>query len=111
MKFIEQELHEYICDLCYEKGIPLELRWRSLGDKNEFYKDNKWFKFSCVSYYASNVEDVKRLIITYIETIWEYKSVWRYDPCSDHRVAIYIHDIIKMDDLYNVVIGGAISGG
>lgn len=108
---IEQEIYEYICDLCGEKKIPLEIRWRCFGDPSRFYKDDKEFTIACVEYYASNVEDIKYLMIDYIEAIWEDEEVWENINRSNYRVAIYVMDIVDMDGWYNVTMGGAISGG
>ena len=54
MKGMEvQLLHEQIHDLCYEKGIPLEIHWRCLGDwglscdKNYYNCSNNGFDKAC----------------------------------------------------------------
>ena len=106
---IEKELNKYIYDLCEEKGIPLELRWRCFGDKFLFYKDDKEFVIACVEYYAKDIEDIKSLIMTYIETRWEDEECWKNISRSNYRVAIYVMDITNMDGWYDVVMGGSIS--
>lgn len=111
MKCLEQELHEYICDLCVAKEIPLEIHWRCFGDPSVFYKDGQEFTIACVSYYASDVEDIKSLLIEYIEEMWECEEVWGNTSRSNYRVAIYVMDIVDKDGWYDVVIGGAISDG
>ena len=110
MKCVEQEIHDYICDLCIEKEIPIEIRWRCFGDSSKFYKDGKEFTIACARYYANDIEDVKYLIMTYIEAMWEEEEIWKDISRSDYAISIYIMDIVNMDGWYDVVIGGAISG-
>ena len=110
------ELQEYICDLCLEKRIPLEIHFGCLGDKDVFYRDDEKFVIACNGFYASNREDVKSVIITYIESIWKDESIWcnfdrsNYDFDSfNYRVAIHVIDVEDMDGWYNVVMGGSVS--
>lgn len=110
MKCLELELHDYICDYCIDKGIPLELRWRCFGDPSGFYINNEMFTIACDEYYASDVEDIKSLMVNYIEAIWEDEETWENINRSNYRIAIYVSDIVDMDGWYKVVIGGAISG-
>lgn len=111
MKCLELELHDYICDYCIDKGISLEIRWRALGDPSVFYKDNQEFTIACVSYYASDIEDIKTLLTMYVEEMWGYEEFWANVSRSDYRVAIYVMDIVDKGNWYEVVIGGAISDG
>ena len=106
---IEQELNEYICDLCEEKGIPLEIRWRGLGDDCTFYRDGQEFTIACLSWRVDNIEDIKHFIVDYIEDIWDDEECWEGVSRSDCRVAIYVMDIIDMNDWYVVSFGGSIS--
>lgn len=103
------ELQEYICDLCLEKQIPLEIHFGCLGDKNVFYRDDREFVIGCSGFYAKDREDVKRLIIDYIEAIWEDEEVWEIFNRSNYRVAIHVMDIEDIDGWYNVVMGGFVS--
>lgn len=111
MKCIEQEIHDYVHDLCREKEIPIEIRWCCFGDSSGFYKDGKMFTIACDEYYASNIEDIKCFMINYIEAIWEYEEAWKDINRSNYAVSIYVADIVNMDGWYKVTIGGAISGG
>lgn len=104
------ELQEYICDLCLEKQIPLEIHFGCLGDKNVFYRDNKKFVIACSGHYAKDREDVKSVIMTYIESIWEDETIWCDFDRSNYRVAVHVMDIEDMDGWYNVVMGGSVSG-
>lgn len=109
MKCLELELHEYICDYCISKGISLELRWRCFGDLSGFYINNEMFAIACCEYYASDVEDIKYLMTSYIDAIWEDEETWENISRSNYRIVIYVADIVDMDGWYKVVIGGAIS--
>ena len=110
---LEQDVYDDIYELCREKGIPIEIRWACFGDTNRFYKDGEPFTVVCSSYYASNIEDVKTLIMTHIESIWECEEAWENLSRSDYAVSIYVMDIIymHMKDYYCVIIGGTITGG
>ena len=112
MKYSGQELlelQEYICDLCLEKQIPLEIHLGCLGDKNAFYRDGEKFVIACSGLYAKDREDVKSVIMTYIESIWEDETIWCDFDRSNYRVAVHVMDIEDMDGWHNVVMGGSVS--
>ena len=111
MNYFKKELHEYICGLCLEKQIPLEIHWRCFEDSSKFYRDGKEFVIACSGLYASDKEDIKSIIMTHIEDIWEDESIWQDFARSNYRVAIYVLGIEDMDGWYNVIIGSSISDG
>lgn len=100
------ELKEYIDDLCEARGIPIDLRFYHLADVNRFFsKDDtsyEEFEIKCNEYYAKDVEDIKVLISEFIT------SLWRFATFPNHKVAIYIKDIIDRDGWYNVIVGGCL---
>lgn len=111
MKCIEMELNDQIYDLCIEKGIPVEIHWRCLGDICVFYKDGQEFAIACVEYYAKDISDIKLLIMEYIEAIWEDEKLWEgIERSGCYKVAICVMDIVDMNGWYNVIMGGAITG-
>ena len=106
----ENRIHDYVCDMCVEKEIPLEIHWACFGDKNRFYRDGKEFSIACASYYVKNITDIKKFIVEFIESMWEDESVWGEFSRSNYRVAIYILNIVKKETgRYEVIIGGSIS--
>lgn len=102
VKCVEEELQEYIFDLCERKNIPIDLRFRCYGDVNGFCTNNEVFTVECVEYYASNKEDIKHLIYTIITDLWEYAT----NPL--HRIALYIKDVDYMDGWFNVIVGNCL---
>lgn len=105
MKHFEEELHEYVYNLCESKNIPpVDFRFRCFGDKNKFWssKENLYFELDCVNYYATDTEDVKILVSHIIDKLWEYATQ------PNHRVAIYIEDIVDRDSWVDVIIGGCL---
>lgn len=102
MKNIELELQEHIHNYCDAKNMSIDLRFACFGDKNKFYTNNKEFSVSYCGYYAENIEDIKRFFIHYLDNIWE--------DCKYpiNRTALYIKDIVDMDNWYEVIVGGCL---
>lgn len=105
MKYFEEELREYIYDLCETKSIsPPDFRFRCFGDMNKFWSSstNSYFKLNCVSYYASDKEDVKTLVSHIIDVLWEQAAQ------PNHRVALYLENIVGHGNWIDVVIGSCL---
>ena len=95
MKDYVYELYNYIYNLCETKNMPpVDLRIRNIGDVNKFWlsKTNWYFEVSCSDYYAQDIEDAKEVIRYIIETLWEYATK------PNHRIGLYVEDIVKKDD-------------
>ena len=95
-------LKNEIFDICYERGMWVDIRWKCFGDRNKFYINNEDYVISCVNYFASDLDDVKDLLLMYIENMWE-----DIEP-PHNRVAMYIEDIVDMDGWYQVIMGGCL---
>lgn len=105
MKYFEEELQEYVCNLCESKNMPpVDFRFRCFGDINKFWssKTNSYFELDCVNYYATDTEDVKILVSHIIDLLWEHATQ------PNHRVALYIEDITDRDNWVDVIIGGCL---
>lgn len=100
----EEELQEYIYDLCEEKNIKLDLRFECFGDINKFWssKTNSCFELDCVSYYTCNTEDVKTLVSHIIDVLWKQATQ------PNHGVALYFKNIINKDNWIDVTVGGCL---
>lgn len=95
----EEELKEYIEDLCETKNIPIDLRFACLGDVNKFCTNNIEFSVNCVSYYTKDFEDIKSFFKHYLDIIWSNRQR------SINRMALYIKNIVDMDSWYEVIVG------
>lgn len=102
MKNIELELKEYICNYCIEKNMSIDIRFQCFGDKNKFYTNNTEFSVDCASYGIIYLEDLKQFFVDYLD---EMLKNCKY-PIN--RVALYIQDILHMDKLCIVTVGGCI---
>lgn len=102
VKCIEEELQEYIFDLCGRKNIPIDLRFQCYGDMNSFCTNNEVFAVECVEYYASDKEDIKHLIYTMITDLWEHATH------SNQRIALYIKNVVDMGTWFNVIVGSCL---
>lgn len=98
---IEEELQNYICDLCDTENISIDLRFACLGDENMFYeKESGVFPIRCEHYHVDNISEVKKLIAnTYLVRLWQQAK-------SYQMIALYIRDIANTGNGYNVVVGG-----
>ena len=102
MKYFEEELQEYIHDLCETKNIPIDLRFACFGDINKFYTNNKEVSLDCVAYYAQGTDDIKQFFHTYLTHLWESATQ------PNHRLAVYVKDLVCMDGWINVIVGGCL---
>lgn len=106
MKTFEEDemIQEYIYTLCESKNIPIDLRFHYFADMNKFWsnKTNSYFEIGCVNYYASNIEDIKILISNIIDVLWGQATQ------PNHKIALYIEDIVDMNDWFDVCIGGCL---
>ena len=93
-------LHEYICDLCVEKGTSIDLRWRCFGDRNKYYINNEYFSIDCDEYYEPNIENIRKLFDIYISVLCE-----RFMQPPKNKIAMYIEDIIYEDEWYKIIVG------
>lgn len=102
MKNFEEELQEYIINYCKTNNILIDLRFQCFGDVNKFYTNDTDFSLECVSYYAEDFEDIKKFFADYLDVMWE--------NCEQpfNEIALYIKDIVDMDDWYDVVVGGGL---
>lgn len=102
MKDFELELRDYIFDYCESKNISIDLRFACFGDRNEFYMNDAEFSLECVEYYTEDAEDIKQFFANYLNIIWE--------NCNSQmsRIALYVKDIVDMDNWYEVVVGGGL---
>jgi hypothetical protein len=101
-KCIEEELQEYIYDLCETKNTSIDLRFQCYGDVNRFCANNEIFTVECVEYYTSDVKDMKRLMHTIITGLWDYATH------SNQRIALYIQDIVYMGGWFDVIVGSCL---
>ena len=97
----EEELQDYICDLCDTEKISVDLRFACFGDVNMFYEEEKGgFPIRCEHYHVDNVSEVKKLIVnTYLVRLWQQAK-------SHQMVALYIRDVVNTGNGYNVTVGG-----
>lgn len=106
MKTFEEDemIQEYIYALCESKNIPIDLRFHCVADMNKFWsnKTNSYFEIDCVNYYASNIEDIKILISHIVDVLWEQAAQ------PNHKIALYIEDIVDMNGWFDVCIGGCL---
>lgn len=104
MNCFEEELQEHIYDLCETKGISIDFRFRCFGDVNKFYssKTNSCFELVCENYYASNTEDVKKLVTNIIDLLWEQAAQ------PNHRIALYLQNIVGKGNWIDVTIGSCL---
>lgn len=106
MKDYVYELYDYICNLCETRNMPpVDLRFKHIGDVNKFWssKANSYFEISCSDYYAQDIENAKEIICYIMETLWEYATK------PNHRIGLYVEDIVKKDDGWiSVTIGGCL---
>lgn len=104
MRYFEEELQEYVYDLCKAKNIPSpDIRFRCFGDINYFLsKGNSYWVLDCVSYYAEDTEDVKRIVSCIIDVLW------RQATKPNHRIALYLKDIIDKGNWIYITIGGGL---
>ena len=105
MRCFEEELQEYIFDLCETKNIPApDLRFRCYGDMNRFWSSgtNSYFELDCVNYYASDTEDIKTFISHIIDVLWECATQ------PNHRIALYVHNIANKGSWIDVSIGSCL---
>lgn len=102
MNNFELELQEYIIDYCNINNIPIDLRFACFGDRNEFYTNDAEFFLECIEYYTEDGEDIKQFFANYLNIMWE--------NCKHpmNRIALYVKDIIDMDNWYEVVVGGGL---
>lgn len=98
---IEEDLQNYICDLCNTKNISIDLRFACFGDENMFYeKEHGGFHIGCEHYHVDNISEVKNLIVnTYIVRLWQHST-------KNQMIALYISDVINTGNGYNVIVGG-----
>ena len=96
------ELQEYIENYCETKNIQIDLRFACLADMNRFYTNDAEFSFDFVSYYTEDFEDIKKFFSDYLDVMWE--------KCESpmNSIALYIEDIVDMDDWYDVIVGGGL---
>lgn len=104
MKCFEEELYEYIYDLCLAKGISIDYRFRCYGDMNEYWssKTNSCFKLDCKNSYTGNIEDVKDFVIHNINELWEQATQ------PNHRIALYVHNIIVDGEQIEIIMGSCL---
>ena len=102
MKYFEEELREYIDNLCETKKIPIDLRFGCFGDINKFYINDKYISLDCVAYYTEGTDDIKQFFHTYLTHLWESATQ------SNHRLAVYVKDILCMDGWTDVIVGGCL---
>ena len=104
MKYLEEdlEMQEYLYELCKNKGISADIRFKWLGDINRFYTCNKEFSLDCMSYYAKDINDVKNFFDIYLDNLYEYCE----HPINS--IALYIEDIVDMNGWYDVIVGGCL---
>lgn len=102
MKLDELELREYIFDYCESKNISIDLRFACFGDINKFYTNDTEFSLVCTNYYTQDTEDIKQFFANYLDAMWE-----NCEP-PFNRIALYIENIVDMDDWYDVIIGGGL---
>lgn len=105
MRSFEEELQEYISALCEIKNIaPVDLRFRCYGDENKFWssKDNVYFEVDCVHYHARDTRNVKDFISDVIDVLWEYAAQ------PNHRIALYVEDIIDRGHWIQFTIGSCL---
>lgn len=102
MKYFEDELYEYLYDLCETKNI--EFHFACFGDTNKFWSSetNSYFTPNCVDYYAKNREDAKELISYVLDTLLEHATK------PNHRIALYIESIEEKDDWINMSVGSCL---
>lgn len=98
---IEEDLQNYIYDLCDKENISIDLRFACYGDANIFYEEgNKGFHIMCEHYHVNNLSEVKNLIVnTYIFRLWQHST-------KHQMIALYISDVINTGNGYNVIVGG-----
>lgn len=98
---IEEDLQNYIYDLCDRENISIDLRFACYGDENMFYKEEKGaFPIRCEHYHVDNISEVKKLIAnTYIVRLWQHST-------KHQMIALYISEVINTGNGYNVIIGG-----
>lgn len=98
---LEEDLQNYICDLCDTENILIDIRFACLGDENLFYEEKSGcFPIRCEHYHVDNISEVKKLITnTYLVRLWQQAK-------SNQMIALYIRDIINTGNGYNVVVGG-----
>lgn len=98
---IEEDLQNYICDLCDKENISIDLRFACFGDINIFYEEEHGsFYIECEHYHVDNILEVKKLIVnTYIVRLWQHST-------KHQMIALYISDVINTGNGYNVIVGG-----
>lgn len=104
MKLIEVlELKECIDDLCEARKIPTDLRFYRLADVNGFIADSgEVFEVKCDEYYAKDVDDIKTLFYELLTFLWGCATL------PNHKVALYVKDIVDRNGWYNVIVGGCL---
>lgn len=96
------ELKEYIDDLCEAKKIPVDLRFYHLADVNRFFHNGKVLEVPCDEYYAKDVDDIKTLFYELLTFLWGCATL------PNHKVALYVKDIVDRNGWYNVIVGGCL---
>ena len=101
----EEELREYVYNLCKEKNIPsVEFHFRCFGDMNKFWSSetNSYFELVCESYHTSNTEDVKILVSHIVDMLWEQATK------PNHRIALYLKNIVDNGSWIDITIGSCL---
>ena len=96
------ELKGSISDLCEALKIPIDLRFYHLGDVNGFFHNGEVFEIECDEYYAKDVDDIKTLFYELLTFLWGCATL------PNHKVALYVKDIIDRNGWYNVIVGGCL---
>lgn len=104
MKLIEVlELKECIDDLCEARKIPTDLRFYRLADVNGFIADSgEVFEVKCDRFYAKDVDDIKTLFSELLTALWACATL------PNHKVALYVKDIVDRNGWYDVIVGGCL---
>ena len=97
----EEELQDYIYDLCNTRNIKIDLRFGTLGDENLFYEEGKGaYPVICNHYHVNNISEVKQLIAnTYLVRLWQHAT-------PNQMIALYIRNVVNTGNGYNVILGG-----
>lgn len=104
MECFEEGLQKYILDLCKKNNVQIDLRFRCFGDKNQYWSSetNECFEVQCEHHYASDGDDVKRMMFDSIDLLWFQATK------QNHRVALYFKNIVGKGDWIDVEFGACL---
>lgn len=84
------------------KKHTIDLRFQCFGDTNKFYTNNEVFSLNYTSYYTDNIDGVKQFFEDYLD------QLWRDGNHFYNRLALYVKDIIDMNDTFKIMVDAAL---